>query len=298
VLAPDALPVPPPELAARVGTVDDRDPVEFYIAEGTRLRAVIEELLPADWSWEGKRALDFGCGAARVLRHFAPEAREARGTHFTGCDLDERSIEWDRAHLSPPFEFFVNRPEPPLDLPAGSVDLVWAMSVFTHIADHWGDWLLEMHRVLAEDGMLIASFLGEGMWEALVGEPYREHEVGTAVLHHWEGSDAWVFHSEWWLREHWGRAFEVLSVRRPERGPGGTPEITHSYIALRRLPAAPDRAELERIDAGDRRELAGLQTALRLARREQAELAAEVGPVQPPAKRGWGERRPRAPWRR
>ena len=91
------------------------------------------------------------------------------------------------------------------------------MSVFTHIADAWSDWLVEMHRLLASGGVLIASFLGEGMWEPLVGEPYREDKVGMSVMHHWEGPEAWVFHSEWWLREHWGRAFDVLTVQQPPR---------------------------------------------------------------------------------
>jgi SAM-dependent methyltransferase len=177
-------------------------------------------------------------------------------------------------HLRPPFQFFVNGIAPPLSLPAGSLDLVYAMSVFTHIADGWSAWLAEMHRLLAPGGTLIASYLGEGMWEALVGEPYREAEAGMTVMHHWEGPGAWVFHSEWWLREHWGRAFEVLDVRRPPRAPDGSSQITHSYVVLRRREVDISEADLERIDAADPREVAGLQTSLRLARNELAELGA------------------------
>jgi SAM-dependent methyltransferase len=273
-----AIPLPPADLAARVGTVDGAEPMEFYLQEGSRLRGVIEELLPNDWSWEDKRVLDFGCGSARVLRHFAVEA--GRGA-FWGCDIDRASIEWDRANLSPPFHFFENGIAPPLPQAAGSFDLIWAMSVFTHIGDQWSDWLAEMHRLLAPEGVLIASFLGEGMWEPLVGEPYREDEVGMSVLHHWTGPDAWVFHSEWWLREHWGRAFDVLDVRRPPRTEDGSPQITHSYIALQRREVEIDKDELERTTADEPRELAGLQTSLRLARDELASLAS-----RPPA-RAW-----------
>ena len=28
-----------------------------------------------------------------------------------------------------------------------------------------------------------------------------------------------VFHSEWWLRAHWGRAFEVVSIRQGDEPP-------------------------------------------------------------------------------
>jgi SAM-dependent methyltransferase len=269
-MSPASLPIPPGDLAARVGTPQGYDPVEFYLAEGARLRGVIESLLPADWTWEGMNVLDFGCGSARVLRHFEPEAR--RGA-FWGCDIDLPSIEWNGAHLSPPFRFFGNGPAPPLTSATASFDLIWATSVFTHIGDLWSAWLAEMHRVLAPAGILIASFLGEGMWEALAGEPYREDQIGMSVMHHWEGSDAWVFHSEWWLREHWGRAFEVIDVQRPPRTDDGSPQITHSYIALRRLEVPVSTVALERIDGDHPRELAALQTSLRLAYGELAELA-------------------------
>jgi SAM-dependent methyltransferase len=273
-MAQDTLPLPPSDLAVRVGTVEGAEPFRFYLDEGSRLHDLITELLPAGWDWEGKRALDFGCGSARVLRHFASEA--ARGTLW-GCDIDAASIAWDAQNLSPPFQFFRNGLAPPLTLPPRSLDLIWAMSVFTHITDSWSDWLAEMHRLLAPGGVLVASFLGEGMWPALVGEPYVEDEVGMTVMHHWEGPDAWVFHSEWWLREHWGRGFDVLSVRRPPLTADATSQITHSYIAVQRRDVAVSSAELERIDPAEPRELAGVSTSLRIARTEQATLAARLG---------------------
>ncbi len=265
-----SLPLPPRKLAARIGIAAGQDPVDYYLREGARLRGLIDELLPSGWEWEGKRALDFGCGCGRVLRHFATEAAAGE---FSGCDIDEPSIAWNSANLSPPFHFFLNQPTPPLPLADGSLDLIWAMSVFTHISDAWSAWVLELHRLLSPGGILIASFLGEGVWPGLVNEPYREDEVGMAVLRPWEGPEAWVFHSEWWLREHWGRSFDVLSLRRPSVSDDGSREVTHSYVVLRRRDAAVTQAELERIDPTEQREIAGLQTALRLARSEQMLLA-------------------------
>lgn len=230
--------------------------MRFYLDEGARLRGVIEGLLPGDWSWEGKRVLDFGCGSARVLRHFANEAQSGE---FWGCDVDEASVEWDQANLSPPFRFFENGLAPPLSLADDSLDLVWAMSVFTHIADLWSDWLVEMHRVLAPGGVLIASFLGEGMWEALVREPYREDEVGMSVLHHWEGPDCWVFHSEWWLREHWGRAFEVVHIAEPIHN--------FSWALLRKRDVELTADDIAR-PSDDRREFCAIQHNLRRAQKE------------------------------
>jgi SAM-dependent methyltransferase len=274
--------VPPPYLASRVGLLpgDTLDPLEAYEREGAAVRARIERFLPPDWTFDGKRVLDFGCGSARVLRHFLPEAERAG---FWGCDIDGPSIEWVRAHLCPPLHCFQNASLPPLALEDETFDLIWATSVFTHI-DSWAPWLLDMHRILKPGGTLIASFLGEGMWEALVQEPYREDEIGMTVRNHWTKQDAWVFHSEWWLREHWGRAFEVVDVERPPRLPDGSPEVTHSYIVGRKRVGSFTSEELERCHSDEPRELASLQTNLRLQRDEIETLDRLArAPTPPPA---------------
>jgi SAM-dependent methyltransferase len=261
-------PIPPVALATRVGPGESDDPIEAYLREGAAVCERIERLLPADWNWPGKRVLDFGCGSARVLRQFLPEAEQAE---FSGCDVDGASIAWIEANLSPPLHAFRNEPAPPLALDDASLDLVYATSVFTHIGDLWSDWLLEMHRILAPGGRFVASFLGAGMWEALIGEPYDEDAVGMTVRRHWTAQDAWVFHSEWWLREHWGRLFDVDTVARPPHG-----QITHSYIALTKRDARITNAELEQCDPAEPRELAALQTNLRLLRQElDAAIASE-----------------------
>ena len=56
-----------------------------------------------------------------------------------------------------------------------------------------------------------------------------------------------VFHSEWWLRTHWGRAFEIVSIEE-DRG--------RSFVSLRRRDGEVSAEELERPEPGDERELA------------------------------------------
>jgi SAM-dependent methyltransferase len=198
-------PLPPVELANRVGRlIGDDGSFAPYEAVGQVLRDAVVEALPGDWSWRGKRVLDFGCGAGRVLRHFTAEAEQA---HFSGCDIDAPSIAWLNAHLSPPFHGFVNGDRPPLPQPDNSYDLVYALSVFTHLSDTWSEWLLEMHRVLAPDGLLVATFLGEGMSEAIAGESWVEERIGMNVLtadRGWDEGGPTVLLSPWWIREHWG----------------------------------------------------------------------------------------------
>jgi SAM-dependent methyltransferase len=228
----------------------------------------IRRMLPRDFDFTGKRVLDFGCGSARVLRHFLDEADRAE---LWGCDVDDASIRWIESHLSPPLRPIRNGLGPPLPFDDGSLDLVWAASVFTHIQG-WSEWLAEIHRVLAPDGLFLASYLGESMWEPLVNEPYREDEVGMTVLHHWRGPDADVLHSEWWLRQHWGRAFDFLAVERPGRNTDGTPTVAHSWLTLSKRQVTITPAELEARDPGERRELAALETNIRVLRYEIAAL--------------------------
>ncbi len=105
-----------------------------------------------------RRALDFGCGAGRVLRHFNDGAQHSE---ISGCDIDEPSIAWARERLAPPFHPFAVAEVPGLPQPDEYFDVAWALSVFTHLTDHWAGWLLELHRVLRPSGYLIATFMGE-----------------------------------------------------------------------------------------------------------------------------------------
>jgi SAM-dependent methyltransferase len=236
---------------------------EHYEAAGAWMRAAIVDILPGDWTFEHKRVLDFGCGAGRILRQFADVASEAE---VWGCDIHPESISWLEENLSPPFHCFRNDTSPPLPVGPGRFDLVWAMSVFTHIADDWAAWLLEMHRVIAPGGLFVASYLGDAVLERLLGEAYAAEEVGMLVQHHDrppEEGGAWVFHSEWWLRKHWGPAFEILEVRD-----AGSSGLEHGLLLGRRRPEAPDANEMTVIDGSDPREIAGLQTEIRMLRRE------------------------------
>ena len=96
--------VPPRPLIRRVGHPrGQRRLHQQYAARGRAMRKEILETLPPDWSFEGKRVLDFGCGAGRVLLPFLDEAATAE---FWGCDIHAPSIAWLERRWSPPFRVF------------------------------------------------------------------------------------------------------------------------------------------------------------------------------------------------
>jgi SAM-dependent methyltransferase len=207
------LPRPPRDLAARVFAVEGwSDPDVASDELGAQTMRQLVRLLPDDWSWPGKRVLDFGSGAGRTLPHFAAEAETAE---FWGTDIDERSIAWMQAYLCPPFHAWKSTVNPPLGLQHDSFDLIYAISVFTHLTDNSSRWLVELHRLLKPRGLLIATFMGRWNSEWFANEPWDEDRVGMNVLHHnrdWDSGGPAVLMSEWWVREHWGRAFEILRI--------------------------------------------------------------------------------------
>lgn len=251
-------PYPPLELADRVGSLTDAaKPFEYYDLLGAETREGIVEALPSDWTFRGKRVLDFGCGAGRTLRHFTTEATEAE---IWGCDIDERSVGWMAEHMSPPFHVFVNEPEPPLDQPDSSFDLIWAISVFTHLTSSWSRWLSELHRLLRPDGLLLVTFMGRGMVEQIAQEPWDERRFGMNVIKAGQGWDLggpMVIHSPWWIEEHWGRAFEILSIA--EDGFASKPWLDHGCVLMRKRDAPIDLEMLEAINPMDVREMRSLR---------------------------------------
>jgi SAM-dependent methyltransferase len=254
-----------------VGDVGGHGPrfQQRFDAVGRASRDTIVAHLPPDWSWEGKRVLDFGCGVGRTLRHFQAEADKAE---FVGCDIDAESIGWVNAHLSGTARGVVSGEWPPLPFADDSFDLVYALSVFTHLTDSWSAWLLELRRVLAVDGLLMASFLGEGMSSEIAREAWVEDRIGmNALLAHrpWHRGGPMVMLSPWWIREHWGRAFSIESI-----DPGTTPGA-QGLVVARPTGDAVTAAELERVELGEPRELAALRHNVQQLRAESAALEGE-----------------------
>lgn len=261
-------PFPPLHLADRVLSLGGfGDPFAAYEALGADTKAELLKLLPGDWTFAGRRVLDFGCGAGRTLRHFLVEAG---ATEIWGVDTDAESVQWLQRSLCPPLHAARCAPDPPLEFEACSFDLVWAISVFTHLTDASLAWLLELHRILKPGGLLIATYMGRWNSEAIAGEPWDEDRIGMNVLRHsngWDQGGPMVLMSDWWVRAHWGRAFEIVEV---------APRVhNQSWALLRRRDVELTTADLERPEP-DPREHRALRHNIRQLHRELEQQAADV----------------------
>ena len=266
------------------------DPYGFYERVGAGTREQILRMLPAGYELEGRRLLDFGCGAGRTLRHFLDDAESAE---IWGCDIDGKSIDWLERNLSPPLHALHNGPDPPLPFEDGYFDVVWTCSVFTHLVETWPAWLLELRRVLADDGILIATTLGPNHSWLYAQELWDEDRVGMNALRTWasypDGAPI-VLHSTWWLRAHWGRAFEIVHVEEPP--PAKFP--IHRWLAMRKRDVTLTATDLEAPEPGEPREYTAVAHNVQQLRRELKDardrLAEQPGQLRDqgprPTKRG------------
>lgn len=110
------------------------------------------------------RILDFGVGWGRLYRvmlnHVAPES-------LVGVDIDQMCI--DLCEEAMPFGTFVrNKVSPPLDFPDARFDIIYAYSVFSHLAPPVAlSWFRDFYRVLRPGGLVIFTTLKAahlGVW--------------------------------------------------------------------------------------------------------------------------------------
>jgi SAM-dependent methyltransferase len=144
--------------------------------------------------------LDFGCSSGRVVRALAAAFPEAR---WHGCDPNAPAIEWARGHF-PEIDFAVSTGAPPLALPDQSLDLVYAISVWSHFAPGRArEWLIEMARLLRPGGVLVLTAHGATTiaFEAASGRrtPEQLHEIRESLYR--EG--AW-YRAEFGSDGDWG----------------------------------------------------------------------------------------------
>lgn len=204
----DYLPVPPSHLMVRVSGGAQ---VDKFLGIGRTICGdimALVNLVDDTKTWMSfKSVLDFGCGCGRVTR-FLP-----RGIDVIGLDIDNEAIGWCRQNLSSVATFKTNDPEPPLEYPDEKFDLIYCISVFSHLPlEMECAWLAELKRVLKPGGWLFISTLSEADL-ASVGQSMPDD---SGFYYHQAGPTPGLpdfyqlsFHAREYIEREWRKEFDL-----------------------------------------------------------------------------------------
>ena len=108
-------------------------------------------------SFEGFDVLDFGCGVGRQLLHLTLDYPNNR---YFACDVDRYSIDYIRKTYSC-VDAVVNKFSPPLPFGEASFDVIYSVSIFSHLNPRdQSVWLRELARVLRPGGLALLTVEG------------------------------------------------------------------------------------------------------------------------------------------
>jgi SAM-dependent methyltransferase len=229
--------IPPRRLRARTGAPGAEAFVRGGAEAASELQAAYEVANRGSLS-AVRSILDLGCGSARVLPHVARLAPRAR---CTGADIDAAAIAWAADH-HPSMRWERSSFRPPLPFGDAEFDLVYSISVFSHLDAVLQDaWLAEVARVLAPGGVALLSVHGAHAFDRFragdvasgwcARDAFRRAELGAgefAFVRYrrsvWnegdlpgvEGDYGLAFHGAEYVRSHWSRWFSLVGV--VERG--------------------------------------------------------------------------------
>jgi SAM-dependent methyltransferase len=209
--APDGLPLPPPQMVHKV--VGHFDLEVFYEGGENRYRYIRQllEQVGADPDAPGS-VLDWGCGCGRVLRqwHAAPHVE------VHGSDYNAELVDWCRQHL--PFaRLAANGLAPPLPFADDAFDLLYGVSVFTHLGESLQEpWMAELRRVVKPGGYILITVNGGGVGTWLLRDEQARFDAGRLVVQsgRFQGrNQCAAVHPEAYVRNVLARGLEVVAVR-------------------------------------------------------------------------------------
>jgi SAM-dependent methyltransferase len=209
----------------RVRTAGTADAVLFEslgLSDCITMRRALREYFDRDYA-DSQAILDWGCGCARVARFVA----ELAPGKLTGVDIDPDNIQWCKENITTA-EFVRAHLNPPTPFADGSFDLVYGLSVFTHLSAPDQDrWLAELQRITKPGAAVLMSIQGEIAFLRVDGDLERFLALEKSgfyvhgrcpdlddVLPEVKENEYYknVFHSRRYIYENWRRHFEIVDV--------------------------------------------------------------------------------------
>jgi 2-polyprenyl-3-methyl-5-hydroxy-6-metoxy-1,4-benzoquinol methylase len=162
------------------------------------------------------QVLDFGCGCGRILLA-VKKAYPKLSLH--GADIDQEAIDFCNKHYDKWGKFYVNPDCPPSSMASNSIDLVYGISVFTHLPEDFQFlWLKELNRVTQINGILLLTVENEKINFLLnltekdqlesKGYFYKEGKVTEGLPEYYQTA----IHTHAYIHKEWSKYFEILNI--------------------------------------------------------------------------------------
>lgn len=210
----DIAPQPPVHLQERIGGSKD------FLPAGAQLVNLLLTYVGKYKSIsQAHMILDWGCGCGRVITQMIKFVQPDR---LHGCDIDSEAIDWDKQHIHGP-TFTRIDPYPPTRYSDGCFDLVYGISVMTHLDEQTHiHWLKELKRITCPSAILALSVMGERLratnMPPSLAEEFTKRGFTSFVpnysdllakfSHHEYYRE--TYHSLDYIEAHWSRYFDVI----------------------------------------------------------------------------------------
>jgi SAM-dependent methyltransferase len=205
---------PPIHLRHRIGEGED------FIGAGAQLVSLILTYIgkfkPLH---QCETILDWGCGCGRVIAQLAQFVPPGR---LYGIDIDSEAIEWDKQNIPGP-HFTRIDPYPPTPYPDAAFDLIYGISVMTHLDEETQfRWLYELQRISRPGAIIALTVIGRNLraqrMPASAGQEFIQKGFSSFIPDYSDSLKEFshqeyykeAYHSIEYISKNWGRYFHVL----------------------------------------------------------------------------------------
>ena len=217
-------PIPPAINRARIGNYS----IGSFMYSGLKCYLPIQTAISKNFPVKPQSpllVLDFGIGVGRVAQYFLIDTGTGP-TSLHGCDVDQTAIDYLESSF-PEIQVHCNRYTPPLPHADEKFDVIYSVSIFTHLPIELQEpWLLELKRILKPGGLLLPTTIGPHGYKRgthLQAVKFSLHELERDGIK-WSpytggvrspGTDETygaTYHTPQYIREMWGKHFDVIDV--------------------------------------------------------------------------------------
>lgn len=135
------------------------NPSKYYVY-GKYHAKIVSKFINKYASNNIKNIYEWGCGPMRVLRHL-PENFKNKNIEFYGSDYNSKTIKWAKENFCD-IKLSLNKLSPPLPFESMQFDVIYSISVFTHLSQKLSyEFADDIYRLLKKNGIFISTFHGD-----------------------------------------------------------------------------------------------------------------------------------------